>query len=64
MKSNASSAVAADYFEMPVCSDEGADLAYQAYSSQRTGTGPDFPHLLEEHAWLQTSRPVVAEPAI
>ena len=63
MKPNALPACAADYFEMPVCTDEGADLAYQAFFTQRTGAGADFPHLLEERAWLQRSGPVAADIA-
>lgn len=62
MKSNALPASAADYFDVPVCTEEGADLAYQAYLSQRAEVGHDFSHLLEERAWLQAAGPVAADP--
>ena len=56
MKSNSLLPPVEDYFERPVCTDDGADLAYQNFVSQRTDSSDDFVHCLEAHAWLQRVR--------
>jgi hypothetical protein len=39
-----------DYFSQPICSEEGADAAYQKYLEQSADRGLGFGHWLEAEA--------------